>query len=134
MGEEDMVRIISDPNVCVGTDGTCRTLDEKTHPRTFATFPKAIRYYHKEKQLFTLPEIIHKITGFVAERAGLKGKGVIKDGYDADFVLFDYDKLSDTPTYSDPVQMCDGIEYVIVGGKIVYHYNKTTGEYPGKIL
>ena len=134
MGEEDMVRIISNPNVCVGTDGTCRTLDEKTHPRTFAAFPKAIRYYHKEKQLFTLPEMIHKITGFVAERAGLEGKGVIKDGNDADLVIFDYDKLNDTPTYSDPVQMCDGIEYVIVGGKIVYHDKKTTGEYPGKIL
>ena len=43
-------------------------------------------------------------------------------------------QLNDTPTYSDPVQMCDGIEYVIVGGKIVYHDKKTTGEYPGKIL
>ena len=78
--------------------------------------------------------MIHKITGFVAERAGLEGKGVIKDGNDADLVIFDYDKLNDTPTYSDPVQMCGGIEYVIVGGKIVYHDKKTTGEYPGKIL
>lgn len=134
MGEEDMERIISNPNVCVGTDGTCRTLDEKTHPRTFATFPKAIRYYHKEKKLFTLSEMIHKITGFVAERANLKGKGFIKEGYDADLVLFDYNSLKDTPTYSNPVQMCDGIEYVIVGGKIVYQDKKTTGEYPGKIL
>lgn len=134
MGEEDMERIISNPNVCVGTDGTCRILDEKTHPRTFATFPKAIRYYHKEKKLFTLSEMIHKITGFVAERANLKGKGFIKEGYDADLVLFDYNSLKDTPTYSNPVQMCDGIEYVIVGGKIVYQDKKTTGEYPGKIL
>ena len=55
-------------------------------------------------------------------------------GNDADLVIFDYDKLNDTPTYSNPVQMCDGIEYVIVGGKIVYHDKKTTGEYPGKIL
>lgn len=134
MGEEDMVRIITNPNVCIGTDGTCRTLDEKTHPRTFATFPKAIRYYHKEKKLFTFPEIIHKVTGFVAERATLKGKGIIKDGYDADLVILDYDKLNDIPSYSNPVQMCDGIEYVIVGGKVVYHDKKTTGEYPGKIL
>ena len=48
--------------------------------------------------------------------------------------IFDYDKLYDTPSYENPVQMCDGIEYVIVGGKIVYHDKKTTGEYPGKIL
>ena len=91
-------------------------------------------YYHKEKKLFTLPEIIHKITGFPAERAHLKGKGLIKEGYDADFVLFDYDKLYDTPTYADPVQMCDGIEYVIVAGQVVYHDKKTTGLFPGKIL
>ncbi len=78
--------------------------------------------------------MIHKITGFVAERANLKGKGLIKEGYDADLVIFDYDNLKDTPSYSSPVQMCDGIEYVIVGSKIVYQDKKTTGEYPGKIL
>lgn len=134
IGEEDMMRIIKSDYACVGTDGSCRSMEEKTHPRTFATFPKALRYYHKEKKLLTLPQMIRKMTGFPAERAGLKNKGLIKDGYDADLVIFDYDKIRDTATYLEPLKLCDGIEYVIVNGKIVYHEKKMTGEYPGCVL
>ena len=134
ISEEDMKKIITNPNACVGTDGCCRSLDEKTHPRTFASFPKAIRYYHKQCGVLTLPEMIRKMTGFTAERAGIAGKGFIRDGYDADIVIFDYEHINDTPSYAKPVQMCDGIEYVIVDGQIVYHDKKTTGIYPGKVF
>ena len=134
ISEDDMKEIISNPNACVGTDGCCRSLEEKTHPRTFATFPKALRYYHKDCGVLTLPQMIRKMTGFTAERAGLTTKGLIKDGYDADIVIFDYDRIYDTPTYANPVQMCDGIEYVIVNGQVVYKDKQITGVYPGKIF
>jgi N-acyl-D-amino-acid deacylase len=134
ISEDDMQKVIQNSNACIGTDGTCRSLEEKTHPRTFATFPKAIRYYHKEKELFTLPEIIHKMTGFTAQRAGLANKGLIKDGYDADLVIFDYEKLRDAADYISPLALCDGIEYVIVNGQIAYHDKSVTGIYAGRIL
>ena len=134
IGEEDMFRIIQNPNTVVGTDGNCRAFQEKGHPRSFGTFPRAIRYYHKEKQLFSLEEIIHKITMLTAERLQLKTKGRIADGMDADLVLFNYDTLNDNPTYSESNQLCDGIEYVIVNGEISYQDKKLTGVNAGQIL
>ena len=56
------------------------------------------------------------------------------DGYDADLVLFNYDRLQDQATYADSNRLTDGIEYVIVGGQIVYHNKKLTGAYPGKLI
>lgn len=134
IGPEDMTRIITSEYSCIGTDGSCRSIEEKTHPRTFASFPKAIRYYHKEKGILTLPQMIRKMTGFPAERAGFKKKGLIKDGYDADLVIFDYDKIYDCATYLEPLKLSEGMEYVIVNGKIVYHEKQMTGELPGRIL
>lgn len=134
ISEEDMKEIIKNPYACVGTDGCCRSLEEKTHPRTFATFPKALRYYHKESKVLSLEEMIHKMTGFTAVRAGLRKKGFIKDGYDADLVIFDYERIKDNATYKDPVQLCDGIEYVLVNGQVAYSDKKLTGVYAGKIF
>ena len=68
------------------------------------------------------------------------GKGKLTEinfavlAHDADIVIFDYERINDTPSYAKPVQMCDGIEYVIVDGQIVYHDKKTTGVYPGKVF
>lgn len=134
ISEEDLCRIIQNPNACVGTDGSCRSMTEKTHPRTFGTFPRAIRRYHKELGLFSLEEIIRKITSFPAQRAGLDGKGLIVDGYDADLVLFDYDKLTDRADYVNSTALADGIEAVFVNGEVVYRDGKLTGKHPGKLI
>ena len=60
--------------------------------------------------------------------------GLIKEGYDADLVIFDYDRLQDTATYSNSNSITEGIDYVIVDGQIVYQDKKFTGKYPGKML
>ncbi len=134
VSEDDLCRIIQSPYACVGTDGNCRSMEEKTHPRTFGTFPRAIRRYHKELGLLSLEEIIRKITSFPAQRAGLKTKGRIADGYDADLVLFDYDALSDRSDYVNSTALADGIEAVFVDGELVYQDGKLTGANPGKLL
>ena len=52
----------------------------------------------------------------------------------ADLVIFDYDKLQDTATYSNSNSITEGIDYVFVGGEIVYQDKQFTGKYPGKML
>ena len=134
MGEEDLCRIITDPNTVVGSDGICKALEEKGHPRAWGTCIRAITYFHKEKGILTLEEIIRKMTSLPAERLMLKGKGVIANGMDADVVIFDYEKLQDRASYTDSNQTAEGLEYVIVNGQIVYCDNTLTGIYPGKLL
>lgn len=134
MCESDLCNIITAPDTVVGSDGICRSMNEITHPRAWGTFPHAICYYHKQKGVLTLEEIIRKMTSLPAQRAMLDGKGVIADGYDADLVLFDYDALEDKATFTDSNALTEGIVTVFVAGQPVYHDKKLTGNTPGKLI
>lgn len=134
MCEEDLCRIFMAPDTVVGTDGLFRAWGEKVHPRAWGTFPHAICYFHKEKKLLSLEDMIHKITLLPAQRTMLDHKGAIQEGWDADLVLFDYQKLRDVADYKHSNELCEGIETVIVDGKIAYHHKKLTGETPGRLI
>lgn len=95
---------------------------------------RAICAFTKENAIVSLPELIHRITGLPAQRYHLEGKGIIREGYDADLVLMDYDALTDRATYADPTALAEGIDYVMVNGRIVYRDGRLTGETPGKVL
>jgi len=134
MCDEDVCEIIRDPYCIIGSDGLTRSWKEKGHPRASATFPHAITYFVKDKGILTLEEAIYKMTGLTAKYLSVKNKGLIKEGYDADLVIFDYDRLQDTATYSNSNSITEGIDYVIVDGQIVYQDKKFTGKYPGRML
>lgn len=134
MGEEDLCRIIADPNTVVGSDGICKAMEEKGHPRAWGACIHAICYFHKEKGIMSLEEIIRKMTSLPAERFMLEGKGLIAEGMDADLVIFDYENLKDMADYTESNRVAEGLEYVIVNGQIVYKDKTVTGVYPGKLL
>ena len=134
MCDEDVCEIIQSPYCVVGTDGITRAWHEKGHPRATATFPRAINYFVKEKGILTLEQVIHKMTGLAAKSLLVKNKGLIQAGYDADLVLFDFDRLRDTATYSNPNSLTEGIDYVFVNGQIVYQDKELTGCYSGKMI
>ena len=132
MCEEDQCDVIRSPYCVVGTDGCSHTWAEAGHPRASSSFPRAICYYVKEKKILTLEEMIHKMTGLPADRLNVENKGLLKDGYDADLVIFDYDRLRDMGTFVNAHQKPEGIDYVIVNGEIVYRDMEFTGVYSGK--
>jgi len=134
MGEEDLQRIMADENAVVGTDGLVKDLHTPSHPRGFASFPKAIRYFVREKKLFTLEEMIRKMTSLPAERFGIRNKGAILDGYDADLLLIDPDRIADKADYANGLALCDGIERVMVSGITVYQNKQLTGATPGRFI
>ena len=118
MCEEDVFRILMNEHVVVGTDGIVKSAEERAHPRAYGTFPRAINYFVKEKGLLTLEEMIRKMTSKSAEAAMIQNKGVIRDGYDADLVVFNYDTIRDTADFIHSNRLAEGIEYVIVGGEV----------------
>ena len=122
------------PYCIVGSDGLTRSWKEKGHPRASGTFPHVITYFVKEKKILTLEEAVNKMTGRTAEYLRIKNKGLIKEGYDADLVIFDYDKLQDTATYSNSNSITEGIDSVYVNGVLVYKDKQFTGAAPGKML
>lgn len=134
MREEDLFDVIRSPYSVVGTDGCSHYWKETGHPRSSSAFPHAICYYVKEKKVLPLEQMIHKMTGLPADRLAVANKGLLKDGYDADLVIFDYDRLKDTATYVETHKQPEGIDYVIVNGEIVYKDMEFTGIYSGKAL
>ena len=134
MRKEDLFDIIRSKYCVVGSDGCNSSWQGMGHPRGSSAFTHAITYYVKENKILTLEEMIRKMTGFSAERLALKGKGFIKEGYDADIVIFDYDALHDPADYVKPNQLTEGIEQVIVNGKVVYENMQLTGECAGRVI
>lgn len=134
MGEEDVFNIIKCDSVIPGTDGIVKSEKERAHPRAYGTMPRAINYFVKENHLFPLEKMIHKMTGLAAQLVMIDTKGVIADGMDADLVIFNYDTVRDTADFIESNKLSEGIEYVIVGGEVVYHDKELTGATPGKVI
>ena len=134
MCEENVEMILRHPRCMVGSDGTIRKFDKINHPRGIGTFPRYLGRYIREREILSREEGIHRITGMPAERYLLQGKGFIREGYDADLVLFDYDRIIDRADYVNPFQLNEGIWQVYVGGKLNVQDNAPMGNWNGKIL
>lgn len=96
------------------------------------TFPRFLSKMVREEKILSLPEAIYKITDLASESAGLKNKGRIQRGWDADLVIFDPDKIQDTADFTNFKSPNTGIHAVLVGGKLAVKDGKYTGVYNGK--
>lgn len=74
------------------------------------------------------------MTSLPAQTFGLYKKGLLRQGMDADLVIFDPDAIIDKSTYEDPLQPPEGIRWVIVNGEIAVEEGKITGATSGKVL
>ena len=101
---------------------------------TYASLPRYIRKYVREGSVLTLEEAVKKATSMPAQKLGLKDRGVIKPGSFADIVIFDFEKIRDKGTWTNPRVRPEGINWVMVNGKIVYEKMAHTGVKSGKVL
>ncbi len=134
MCEENVEAILSHPTCAVGSDGIYVVGDKSAHPRAFGTFPRYLGHYIRDRKILSREEGIRRITSMPAERYGLTEKGRIAQGYDADFVLFDFETIRDGGTYVNPFLPNEGIKSVWMMGEIVLKDNEPTGSYQGKYL
>ncbi len=132
ISEEDMRRILAHPATMIGSDGLPN--DPRPHPRLWGTFPRVLGRYCREEKLMPLAQAVHKMTGMPAQRFGLAQRGLIREGFAADLVLFDPDKVIDTATFADPVRPAEGIDKVWVNGILSYTAQGTTGRCAGRFL
>ncbi len=139
MDEDNLRRFLSLPYTMIGSDSPARcstgpTHTGKPHPRGFGTFPRFIGRYVRDSGLMSLPEAIRRITSLPARTFGLQGRGLIKEGYYADIVLFDYGRVTDRATYKDPYKRSEGIVHLFVNGTLALREGEPTGALSGRIL
>ena len=116
MDEEDISRVMQDPNSMVCTDGFPGL--GPYHPRYTAAFTRVLEKYVKEDYLLSLQQAIHKMTGMPAKKLGLKDRGVIAEGMKADVLVLDMGRIHDNADYQNYNACSDGIDYVMINGQI----------------
>lgn len=90
--------------------------DAPVHPRQYGSAPRLLGPLVRDRKLLTLEQAVYKLTGFPAQRFGLKDRGALRAGAFADVVVFDPQRVADRATYREPHQTPAGIEHVLVNG------------------
>ena len=136
MMRQDLVdRVFLSPSVMAASDGV---YDGDTglpsHPRGAGTFARILSRLVRETGMLSLEDALARMTWLPAQRFGLRHKGRIAVGMDADVVIFDPDTIQDLATYAEPAQGVSGMEYVIVAGQPVVEKGRPTGAGPGRAV
>ncbi len=129
---ETLPHFIRHPAGMVGTDSTF--LGDKPAPRTYGSFPRILGQFVRDEQLLSLEEAVRKMTGAAAARLGLVDRGLLRDGFHADLVVFDPARVRSNATYDQPRCYPEGIEQVVVNGELVVDAGSHTGALPGRAL
>lgn len=137
---EDMRHALIQDWVMISSDGASTHATQegeeptRAHPRSFASQSIALRKFVREEQLLSLEQAIRKMTSLPASLLRLKDRGVLKEGYKADIVVFDPETIRDNATYDNALQYATGVHYVIVNGDIAVEDGAYTGVRAGKVL
>ncbi len=118
---DNVAKVLVHPAIMVGSDSIGLFAGDgaktgKPHPRAYGTFPRVLGVYAREQKLLTLESAVHKMTGMPAARLRLRDRGLVREGYAADLVVFDPASVKDEATFADPHRYPTGIPHVIVNG------------------
>lgn len=116
-------------NVC--TDGI---VGGKPHPRLYGSFTRVLGKYSREEKLFPIEIAINKMTGKPAKVLRLNNRGLLKEGYAADVLVIDPEKVMDMGDYEKPKQLSVGMDFVIVNGKVLIEKGRETPQKAGVVL
>lgn len=135
MSEADMKQAMTQDWLMISSDGVAALPGQGTgHPRDYGSFPRVLQKYVREEKTLTLEQAVRKMSSLPAHSFRLKDRGLLVEGFKADLIVFDPDKVRENSTYLDPYQYSSGLEYVLVNGKVAIEngqFNKTLN---GRVL
>jgi N-acyl-D-amino-acid deacylase len=135
MDEADVKRIMQEPFTMIASDSGVRQVDESVpHPRGYGNNARVLGRYVRELKLISLEDAIRKMTSLPAQTFGFRDRGLIREGFAADLVIFDDNTILDQATFDKPHQFPVGISFVIVNGAPVFENNQMTAARPGVAL
>jgi N-acyl-D-amino-acid deacylase len=133
VGDEENVRAIMRHRVhMAGSDGLL--VGARPHPRAWGTFPRYLSRYSRELGIFGLEECVNHLTGRPAARLGLRDRGLVREGFAADLVLFDAATIHDEATPEQPTLPPTGIRTVLVNGEFAVDEGERTPSRSGRAL
>jgi N-acyl-D-amino-acid deacylase len=132
-GEDDMITYMRWPHTAVASDAIYVPFGEGVpHPRNYGTNARVLARFVREKNVLTLEDAIRRMTSLPARTFGFLDRGLIRQGFIADIVLLDPEKVTDNATYEKPHQFSTGIDWVFVNGVPVIEEGKRNPTRPGR--
>ncbi|OEV04843.1 N-acyl-D-amino-acid deacylase family protein [Streptomyces oceani] len=131
VGHEANVQAIMRHSVHTGgSDGILQ--GDKPHPRAYGTFPQYLGRYVRELGVLSLEECVAHLTSRAAARLRLPDRGLVREGYRADLVLFDPDTVAAGSTFEAPRTAPVGVPHVLVDGRPVIRDGRRTDVLAGR--
>lgn len=131
--EADICRILQDPFSSVISDATY-PIGGLPHPRVYATYPRLIEKFVLRDRVLSLEEAVRKCTSLPAKTMGIKTKGLLQVGMDADVLVFRPEELREKATFAAPRQYSEGMRHVLVAGTPALSFEQRSPYCTGKIL
>ncbi|MDE3143679.1 MAG: amidohydrolase family protein, partial [Bacteroidota bacterium] len=135
MSEDDVKAIMKYPFNMFACDAGIRIFNSGSpHPRGYGTNARVLGKYVRDEKVISLEEAIRRMTSLPAQKFQLRDRGLIREGFAADIVLFDEKEVKDLATYEKPHQYSTGFKYVLVNGKITVEDGKQNETRNGMVL
>ena len=139
MSEENVRRKIAKPWVSFGSDAGAPAaegifLESSRHPRTYGNFARLLGKYVRDEGIISLEEAIRRMTSLPAANLGILERGELREGFLADVVVFDPERIGDNATFEEPHQYATGMRHVFVNGEQVLRNGRHTGAKPGRVV
>ncbi|WP_435270766.1 N-acyl-D-amino-acid deacylase family protein [Streptomyces sp. 1222.5] len=133
VGHEENVRTIMRHRTHTGgSDGILQ--GAKPHPRAYGTFPRYLGHYVRELGVLTLEECVARLTGRPAARLRLPDRGLVREGFRADLVLFDPETVAPGATFAEPRRLPTGVPHVLIDGRFAVEDGKRTDVLAGRAV
>jgi N-acyl-D-aspartate/D-glutamate deacylase len=139
VSETDILNIARHPAGGVISDGFSLVpegvlAEGRHHPRSYGAFPYFLRRFVREDREMTWEWAIHKLTGHAAARFGIADRGVLREGLQADVLVFDPGRIREQASYESPYRYCEGIDLVFVNGRLACEAGEPCDVRAGRVL
>ena len=139
MDEDNLKKVLAADFVFIGSDGNAvapygKLYSGNPHPRYYGAHARVLGRYVREERVLELADAVRKMTSGPAEVLGISDRGHIAPDVYADLVIFDPLQVIDKATYSKPHQFAEGVQQVIVNGKVTVDGGEHTGVMAGQVL
>ena len=128
MSPKDVANFMVQPWVVTSSDGT------NGHPRKYASFPRKYQVYVVDKKLLSMADFINKSTYQTAKILGLEERGLLKEGFNADIIVFDPQRFAPKADFNQWNNYSVGIEQVLVNGTQVIENEEYLGSLAGDFV
>lgn len=135
ISEDDVKNIMRYPFNMFASDATIRVFNSgNPHPRGYGTNARVLGKYVREEKVIALEEAIRRMTSLPAQKFQLNNRGLLKEGFAADVLVFNENEVKDASTFSQPHQYSLGFKYVFVNGVLTVDNGVHTAARAGKSL